>query len=110
MKDEISKYLYDIREAAEAIIRFVADKSFEDYRQNEMLRSAVERKFEIIGEALNRIKKVDQSVLSQIREQRKIISFRNILIHGYDNIDDRIVWGIIIEDLDNLLKDTKALI
>lgn len=57
MRDEILKYLFDIKEAALAIFQFVHDKKFEDYEQDELLRSGVERKFEIIGEALNRIKK-----------------------------------------------------
>lgn len=55
MRDEILKYLFDIKEAALAIFQFVHDKKFEDYEQDELLRSGVERKFEIIGEALNRI-------------------------------------------------------
>jgi uncharacterized protein with HEPN domain len=74
-----------------------------------MLRSAIERKFEIIGEGLNRIQKTAPDVLLQIRNYRDIISFRNILTHGYDSIDDRIVWGIIEEDLDPLAEDIEAL-
>jgi len=110
MEDEVLKHLYDIREAASAIRGFVAGRTFEDYRQDELLRSGVERKLEIIGEALNRIKKADHGVLGKIREHRNVVSFRNILAHGYDSIDDRIVWGIIQEDLDNLLEDVDKLI
>ncbi len=75
-----------------------------------MLRSAVELKFEIMGEALNRIDRDDPGLLSRIRDCRDIISFRNILVHGYDAIDDRIVWGVIEEDLDNLIEDVTRLI
>ena len=110
MEDEILKHLYDIREAASAIRGFVAGKVFEDYRQDELLRSGVERKFEIIGEALNRIKRDDPAILDQVGEHRSILSFRNILAHGYDAIDDRIVWGIIEEDLDSLFEDVERLI
>lgn len=110
MKDEIRKYLYDIREAASAIKAFVAGQSFYDYMADELLRSGVERKFEIIGEALNRIKRDDPPVLERIRDHRNIISFRNILIHGYDSIDDRIVWDIIEEDLERLLQDVNRLL
>jgi uncharacterized protein with HEPN domain len=53
MEDELLKYLYDIREAASAILRFVRGKTFDEYEQDELLRSGVERKFEILGEALN---------------------------------------------------------
>ena len=110
MKDDILKHLYDIREAALAVKNFVADKSLEDYRGDELLSSAVERKLEIIGESLNRLRRDDPSILSQIRDHRDIISFRNILAHGYNNIDERIVWGIIREDLDHLLEDVQKLL
>jgi uncharacterized protein with HEPN domain len=110
MKDEILKLLHDIREAALAIFQFVSGKTFDDYGQDELLRSGVERKFEIIGEALNRIRTEDPIILEKLREHRSIVSFRNILAHGYDNIDDRIVWGIIEEDLGNLLEDVEELL
>ena len=110
MKDETLKHLHDIREAASAICRFVSEKTFDDYMVDELLRSGVERKFEIIGEALNRIRDDDPGMLENIREYRSIVSFRNILTHGYDSIDDRVVWGIIEEDLDSLLEDAERLI
>jgi uncharacterized protein with HEPN domain len=105
MEAEVLKYLRDIQDAASAIRRFVCGRNFQEYSQDELLRSGVERKFEIIGEALNRIKQCAPGALHKIREHRSIISLRNILIHGYDTIDDRIVWGVIQEDLDNLLED-----
>jgi uncharacterized protein with HEPN domain len=86
------------------------NRNFEDYAGNELLRSAVERKFEVMGEALTRIRRDEPSVLSQIHDHRDIISFRNILIHGYDSIDYRIVWGVIQDDLDRLLDDATRLI
>jgi uncharacterized protein with HEPN domain len=110
MEDDILKYLYDMREAALAISRFVRGKTFDDYEQDELLRSGVERKFEIIGEALNRICRVEPTALDKIREYRNIVSFRNILAHGYDSIDNRIVWGIVKDDLGNLLEDVRRLI
>ena len=110
MKDDVLKELHDILEAASNIRRFLTGKKYEDYAEDDLLRSAVERKFEIIGEALNRIGKADPSVLSEIREHRSIISFRNILIHGYNSIDNRIVWGIVEEDLDNLIQDVTRLL
>jgi hypothetical protein len=59
---------------------------------------------------LNRIKRGDPSILGRIRDHRSIVSFRNILAHGCDSIDDRIVWGIIEEHLDDLLQDVEALL
>ena len=110
MGDDILKHLYDIKEAASEIRQFVEGKTFQNYDEDELLQSGVERKFEIIGEALNRIKKDDPNVLENIRESRSIISFRNILIHGYDAVDNKIVRGIIEEDLDNLIEDIDKLI
>ena len=110
MADELFKHLYDIREAAAAIFRFVRGKTFDDYGQDELLRSGIERKFEIIGEALNRIRRDEPTLLDKIREHRNIVSFRNILAHGYDSLDNRIVWGIITEDLGKLLEDVERLL
>ena len=63
-----------------------------------------------MGEALGRISRVEPEFLEQIRNYRDIISFRNILIHGYDSIDDQVVWGIIKEDLDELIEDVEKLL
>jgi uncharacterized protein with HEPN domain len=110
MKDNILAFLHDIREAGLSIKSFIAGKTFEDYSNQEMLRCAVERKFEIMGEAMNRIHKENPDYLEKLRDYRDVISFRNILIHGYDSIDVRIVWGIIQEDLDRLLDDVTELL
>jgi len=88
MAENILKHLYDAREAARAIFRFVRGKMLDDYERDALLRSGVERKFEIIGEALNRVRQDDPAILDQIREHRSIVSLRNILVHGYDSIDD----------------------
>lgn len=110
MKNETLAHLHDILHAGRMLKDFIAGHTFEDYTSDELLRSGVERKFEIMGEALNRIKRDDPEILSQIRDCRDIISFRNILIHGYDTLDDRIVWGVIEEDLDNLIEDVETLL
>ena len=110
MKDDTLAHLHDLLQAGNDIKRFVADKTFDDYKSDTLLRSGVERKFEVMGEALTRIRRDDEEVLISIRHNRDIISFRNILIHGYDTIDDRIVWGVIKEDLDNLIEDVTHLL
>jgi len=110
MRDEVLAHLHDAVRAGRAIKEFIASSTFDEYASNELLRSAVERKFEIMGEALNRIRRDAPEILSQIRDQRDVVSFRNILVHGYDTIDDRIVWGVIEEDLDNLIEDLDKLI
>jgi uncharacterized protein with HEPN domain len=67
-----------------------------------LLRSAVERQFEIVGEALNRLSKEDPTAAERIPDLPHIVAFRNILIHGYAMVDDRIVWEVVTTQLDHL--------
>jgi uncharacterized protein with HEPN domain len=110
MKADTLAHLHDILQAADAIKSFATGKTFDDYISDDILRSAIERKCEIIGEALNRIRRDDADILENIRNHREIVSFRNILAHGYDSIDDQIVWDVIGEDLDELLHDVRVLL
>jgi len=82
----------------------------DDYRSDVMLRSAVERQFEIIGEALARLERLDPSTASQIKDVREIIAFRNVLAHGYGVIDDGIVWGNIQLEVPDLLQTVVRLL
>jgi uncharacterized protein with HEPN domain len=75
-----------------------------------MLRSAVERQFEIIGEALAGISKIDEGVAGRISERRRIIAFRNILIHGYAVVDERLVWDIVQAKLPVLRGEVEQLL
>ena len=75
-----------------------------------MLRAAVERQFEIVGEALSQLARVDKDVASMISEYRRIIAFRNILVHGYADVDDRLVWDIIETKLPALRREVAALL
>lgn len=95
MNVEVAKLLWDAQQALPRIQRFVAGKGFADYQDDELLRSAVERQFEILGESLNRLSRVDPAVASNIPDLPQIVAFRNILIHGYASVDDRLVWGVI---------------
>lgn len=83
MRLESKKYVYDIAEAAALAMKFVDGKSFSDYASDQMLRSAVERKLEIVGEALAQLARIDAATASRLSEYKRIIAFRNILIHGY---------------------------
>ena len=62
-----------------------------------MLSAAIERKFEIIGEALARIRRQRPDDLRLIGEWPAIIGFRNLLAHAYDHVEDAVVWGIVTE-------------
>ena len=110
MRPESGKFLYDICHAAELLTSFVGGKAFADYSQDDMLRSAVERQFEIIGEALNQLTKVDPGTATGISEYQRIIAFRNILAHGYAQVDDRTVWDLIETRLPTLCQEAKSLL
>lgn len=102
MHADARKLLWDAQQAAERIARFTAGKTFPDYDADEYLRSAVERQFEVIGEALNQLARIDAQVANQIPGLPRIVSFRNVLIHGYATVDNRLVWGVIETSLDPL--------
>jgi uncharacterized protein with HEPN domain len=95
MRLESKKILEDMRRAAELILQFTLDRTLDDYRSDPLLRSGVERQFEIVGEALNRLRKLDQTTAARLSEHQRIIAFRNLLIHGYDIVDDEIVWEVV---------------
>jgi uncharacterized protein with HEPN domain len=92
MQPDTLKLLWDMQRSVERIIRFTVGKTVEDYLADNFLRSAVERQFEIIGEALTRIRKADPTTYSSITGHSKIVGFRNQLIHGYDVIDHETTW------------------
>lgn len=110
MDAKLQDYLNDILVNANEVCEFIDGMKFEDYIIDRRTQSAVERKFEIIGESLNRISRIDEELLEKIRDYRSIISFRNILAHGYDSVDERVVWGIVEADLDHLIEDVENLV
>lgn len=111
MQLENQKYLFDIQVSIDSVFDYLgAERNFFDYKQNKLLRRAVERELEIIGEAAGRILKLDSDV--KITNARKIVDLRNWVIHGYDKIDDVIIWSVITrhlpllkEQVDNLLNN-----
>jgi|ERR1044072_166530 uncharacterized protein with HEPN domain len=102
MPRDVRKICFDILKAIGELQDFTKDKKFADYRNSRMLQMAVERGFEIIGEALRRMSVEFPVEFSSISDGRKIIDFRNILTHGYDVISDEIVWNAIENNLDIL--------
>ena len=102
MKRNPKSLLWDAREAADAIATMVAGRSYEDFDRDIMLRSAVERQFEIVGEALGQLSRVDAEIAARVPDLRNIVAFRNILIHGYAAIDRARVWSVVQNDLPRL--------
>ena len=110
MHGDAAKLIWDSQQALQRIKRFVASKDFAAYQSDELLRSAVERQFEILGEALNQLSHLDPDIAGKIPELPRIVAFRNILIHGYASVDDRLVWGIVESRLEPLLDVVAALL
>ncbi|WPD24862.1 MAG: HepT-like ribonuclease domain-containing protein [Candidatus Electrothrix scaldis] len=96
--------------ACELIVQFTLSMGEAEYTADLKTQSAVERQFEIIGEALNRIKKIDASLLDRVDNWREIIGFRNVIAHGYDVIENEIVWNSVKEDIPVLLDQLQRLL
>ena len=108
MQQEISKHLHDIKESITSIYEYLGDnRNFQLFRKNKLLKRGIERELEIIGEATNRILKVDKNI--EITHARRIVDLRNWIIHAYDNVDDVILWGIISKDLPLLKEEIEKL-
>ena len=108
MDEELKKYFYDIIISIEAIFEYLGEKrDFFEYQNNRMKRKAVERELEIIGEAMNRILKFNPEI--EISGAKQIISMRNRVIHGYDKIDDGIIWGTVNRHLPILKEEIEKL-
>lgn len=102
--------LADALAAGEAVEAFLGGKTFQDYVAGRMLSSAVERQFEIIGEALSRAVRADASLAGRLPEAAGVIGFRNVLAHGYDTVSDALVWSIAREQLPPLLTRLRVLL
>jgi uncharacterized protein with HEPN domain len=103
-------FLWDVAEAAQAIEGFMAGMDAQSYADSAMVSAAVERKFEIVGEALNQLSKLDPALAARIPELSKMVAFRNQLIHGYAAVDDHVVWNIAQKFLPELKVVVKILL
>ncbi len=109
LPEDIRKSLFDIMDAIHAIERFLGPKrNYYAYLENELLRSAVERKMEIMGEATNRILKIDPAF--PIGNARRIVDTRNRVIHGYDSLDNETIWYIVVRHLPPLKSEIERLL
>lgn len=110
MQRDPRAFLWDVQQAAGAISQFTTGLDAAGYRANPLIRSAVERQFEIIGEALNRLSKDAPDLANRVPKLEKIVGFRNVLIHGYAVIDDGRVWEIVTALLPHLYTTVTALL
>ena len=93
MRPESYAHIWDALQAVRALRRFTQGVSEEEYRSDLMLSSAVERQIEILGEALNRVRKSDPQTVNQIPDIHRIIGMRNIIAHEYGSVDSQLVWA-----------------
>jgi uncharacterized protein with HEPN domain len=110
MRRDTRSYLWDALKAAEAVQSFLRGRTYEAFVEDELLRSAVERQLEIIGEALSQLAKVDPQIADNVPKLRRIIAFRNILVHGYAAIDYATVWRPIEDKLPELQSNLTMLL
>lgn len=110
MPRSVLAYLSDIVDACDSLTVTLQGVSIDDYVADRTTRSAVEREFTIIGEAVNAIKRVDPETHGRITNARKIVSFRNQLVHDYPSIRDETVWAIAEHDAPVLRDECRSLI
>jgi len=110
MDERLLKWLHDIKIAIDEIESYFEDhpKTFDEYQNNTLLKRAIERNLEIIGEAINRILKFNENI--PISNAKNIIGLRNQIIHSYDNISDEYLWGVIVKHLPVLKSEVLGLI
>jgi uncharacterized protein with HEPN domain len=110
MERDPRAYLWDVQQAGNAIDQFIAGLDATGYADNALVRAAVERQFEIIGEALKQLSKNFPDVARRVPDLHDIIGFRNVLIHGYATIDHDRVWEIAQTSLPGLREAVSALL
>lgn len=110
MDSQTRTWLYDILQSIEEIESYFTDKPkiFEEYLKDIRTKRAVERNLEIIGEAVNRIRKSESQQI--ILNADKIVATRNRIIHGYDKISDELIWSILINHIPKLKKEILELL
>ena len=109
-EERVLKALEDVQDCASFVVGAAAGKDLSDYRGDRLFRQAIERNLEIIGEAIGRIARHDATTASRISEHRSIVAFRNRLIHGYDLLDDELVWETVEREVPVLLSEVEALL
>lgn len=103
MPPDSRKWLWDAAEAAQSILKFSAGKTFEDFSSDDLLRAAIERHFIILGEALSKLRQTDPATAERLPDLARAVALRNLLVHAYAEVDESIVWGVVIGSLPKLL-------
>jgi uncharacterized protein with HEPN domain len=108
---DLRAYLFDIAEACRLVMQFTKGQSAERFATDPMVRSAVERQLEIVGEALSQALRHHSALLAdRVPEAPRIIAFRNQLAHGYASVAEDIVWAIVQRDVPALRRKVNSLL
>jgi uncharacterized protein with HEPN domain len=110
MRRDARAFLSDASTAADRILAFTRGKTWDDYRGDVLLRSAVERQFEILGEALNQLARADPALAERVPDLRRVVDFRNVLAHAYAIVDEVVVWQAVERNLPTLRRALAALL
>ena len=102
--------LRQIADACSFVLSVTEAKTLKDYAAERLLRQGVERNLQIIGEAVGRLRRDDPQTADRLSEHERIVGFRNVLVHGYDLVDDGIVWNTIKTNLPLLLSEVEGLL
>ena len=110
MDEFIAVYLYDVKKAIEEVENYFEGYSmrYDVFEKDYLRRSAVERKVEIMGEAINRILKIQRNF--PLPNAWAIIDTRNRIIHGYDSVKPEFLWSLVIRHIPNLKKEIEKII
>lgn len=110
MDDYIAVYLYDIKRAIEDVESFFVDypMRYDVFEKDYLRRSAVEREAEIMGEAINRILKIQRDF--PLPNAKAIIDTRNRIIHGYDSVKPDFLWSLVLRHIPQLKQDVERII
>jgi uncharacterized protein with HEPN domain len=104
------KYLYDIVDCCEFVLEMTKDKTVEDYKNDRVFRSALERELQIVGEAMLQLDNMSPELSEHIAQHRGIIGFRHVLVHGYDSLDPDTVWNVVETKVSVLLEQAQTLL
>jgi uncharacterized protein with HEPN domain len=110
MKRDPRPYLHDTSEAAASLADMIANKNLDDYVQDSLLRSAVERQLIAIGEALYQLRMYFPDVAKRIPNVHRFITFRHVLVHSYNQVEPDVAWGLMESGLAKLRDATASVL
>jgi uncharacterized protein with HEPN domain len=110
MRRDPRAYLWDMREYAHLVGEFIGQAPLDRYLADKLLQSAVERQVQNLGEALAQLARIEPQLALRIPEHRQIVAFRNVLVHGYSDLNHIRVWETVHDKLPVLRAAVEALL